>query len=270
MAIREDRRPTLASWPKRIYDWEELPSPFRPALESWRAQGLPLGNVTYIPRVHQYKDSPEYAAAWWGSSVLLQALGQGRLEVFRVELGDAVQVRYQVCLLRCSVTVFLRDGGQASFSYNKTKEDQLLPLLELLLGNPPDYVPAGTHPAEACWEQLRQDSYAMYFTSLLCRRYGGPIRSHLWFRGKEKSLLYFLRKQPPPEYFLAAMDRGLAAVSTDFYGTHVTYLPWAEIRPIPPADGDAAFTVSAAHGNSLTIPLLPGQAAQVRSFLAGL
>ena len=27
MNIREDRRPTLASWPKRMYDWSEVPAP---------------------------------------------------------------------------------------------------------------------------------------------------------------------------------------------------------------------------------------------------
>ena len=36
MAMFMDRRPTLASWPKRIYEWPELPEVFRPALESWR------------------------------------------------------------------------------------------------------------------------------------------------------------------------------------------------------------------------------------------
>ena len=59
MAIREDGRPTLASWPKRLYDWSELPEPFRPALAAWRDQGLPPGNVTYIPRVHQHTGGVE-------------------------------------------------------------------------------------------------------------------------------------------------------------------------------------------------------------------
>ena len=55
MAIREDRRPTLASWPRRIYSWNEVPARFRQSLEKWREEGLPPGNVTYIPKVHQYK-----------------------------------------------------------------------------------------------------------------------------------------------------------------------------------------------------------------------
>ena len=71
MAIREDGRPTLASWPKRLYDWSELPEPFRPALAAWRDQGLPPGNVTYIPRVHQHTGGVEYVTAWRGEEVLL-------------------------------------------------------------------------------------------------------------------------------------------------------------------------------------------------------
>ena len=41
MGVREDGRPTLASWPRRIYDWPELPARFGPALDSWRMRGLP-------------------------------------------------------------------------------------------------------------------------------------------------------------------------------------------------------------------------------------
>ncbi len=267
MAIRDDRRPTLASWPRCIQAWEELPPPFRPALEAWAAQGLPPQHVIHIPRVHQYAGGPEYAAAWWGDSVSLQTLRQGRLTGREIRPGETVQLRYQVRLLCCDVTACLRDGSQVSFSYNKTREDQLLPLLNLLLGNPPDFRPAADHPETPEWAQLRRDSYAMYFTSLLCCRYGGPPRAHLWFRGRERSLVYFLRKMPQPEYFLAAADRGLVVLSTDFYGTRAVYLPWEEVRIAPPADGDAALSITPAHGEGLSLPLLPGQAAQVRAFL---
>ena len=45
MGVREDGRPTLASWPRRIYDWPELPARFGPALDSWRMRGLPPEHV---------------------------------------------------------------------------------------------------------------------------------------------------------------------------------------------------------------------------------
>ena len=63
MKLVEDRRPTLASWPKRIYQWAELPQLFRPALEEWRGEGLPPGNVTYIPQVRQGVGEEEHAVS---------------------------------------------------------------------------------------------------------------------------------------------------------------------------------------------------------------
>ena len=270
MGMREDRRPTLASWPKRIYEWEDLPRVFLPGLEPWRKEGLPPGNVTYIPRVNQYADAPEYAVAWFRGMVLVQTLRKGVLEVRRLDPGSVAQVRYRVQLLRCQITAYLRDGGDVSFAYNKTKEELILPVLNLLLGNPAEFVPPAGHPAGGEWDRLRQQSYAMHHTSLLCYRFGGGIHTHLWLRGKEKSLLYFLRKAPPPEYFLGAMDRGLAAVVSNFYGIEAAYLPWGELRFFPPADGAGAFRVEAAHGPGLSIPLLPGQEERVRTFLGGL
>ena len=53
MRMQMDKRPTLASWPKRVYAWEELPEPFHPALREWKESGMPPGNVTYIPQVSQ-------------------------------------------------------------------------------------------------------------------------------------------------------------------------------------------------------------------------
>ena len=270
MAWLEDRRPTLASWPKRIYEWPELPEVFRPALGRWRQEGLPPGNVTYIPRVNQYASSPEYAVAWRPGEVMVQTARRDGLEVRQLRPEEVAQVKYRVELLRCQVTVYLRDGGELSFPYNKTKEELLLPVLDLLLGNAPDYAPPAAHAPGEAWERLRRENYAMYYTSLLCCRYGGEARSFTWFRGKEKNLLYILKKAPDPEYFLGEMDRGLAVVSTDFYGVQARYLPWEGLRLSPPEEGAAVFRGEAPRGPALEIPLLPGQDARVRAFLEGL
>ena len=77
MNIREDRRPTLASWPKRMYDRSEVPAPFRAALADWNAAGMPPGNITLIPRIHQYSGAPEYVTAWFGGEVSLQRMAGG-------------------------------------------------------------------------------------------------------------------------------------------------------------------------------------------------
>ena len=111
MNIREDRRPTLASWPKRMYDWSEVPPAFQPALTDWDAAGMPPGNITLIPRIHQYSGAPEYVTAWCGNEVCIQRMAGGKLDVWRIRPGDVAQVGYSVQLIKCTVTVWLEAGA---------------------------------------------------------------------------------------------------------------------------------------------------------------
>ena len=269
MAIREDGRPTLASWPKRLYDWSELPEPFRPALAAWRDQGLPPGNVTYIPRVHQHTGGVEYVTAWRGEEVLLLTVRAEGVEELLIRPGEVAGVRYTVQLLRCGVEAVLdRPGGpvRAGFFYNKTKEDQLFPVVNLLLGNPPDFRPRQTHPETPALARLREDSFAMHHTAKLCYRFGEPIREQLWLQGRNYGLQRF-RKQRP-EAFLALLDRGLAAIRTDFYGSETVYLEKGRIRGAAVGEADVpppgprrrpALVVETVLGETLAFPLLPGQ-----------
>lgn len=277
MAILEDRRPTLASWPKRIYDWSELPERFRPYLEHWCALGLPPGNVTYIPKVHQYKKGMEYVTAWLGEEVLLLAGGEQGVEAISVRPGQVVRVIYTIQLLKCSVEVLVDRGGEtvtAGFSYNRTKEDQLFPVLNLLLGNAADYHPRLTHPHSPELERLRMDSYAMYNNSKLCYRFGEPLQGSLWIPGRNYGLQTF-RKQKP-EYFMGKMDRGVVAIHTDFYARRTVYLTWDQIKETvvketafrgPGPRRRPALVLETIAGDPVAVPLLPGQETAAKAFV---
>lgn len=265
-----DRRPTLASWPKRIYEWGELPEHFLIALADWQGRGLPPENVTYIPRVNQYASDAEYVTAWFGGEVSLLAAQGSCVEKLSLCTGGEV-VDYTVQLLKCTVDAALPTGRRVSFSYNKTKENQLLPVLNLLLGNPPEYTPRAAHPAGAL-EALKKNSYAMYHVSALCYRFGGDILDSLWLRGRSYGLGWRRQK---PEWFLAKMERGLVIVATDFYGTRVDYLPWervafAEVEeasfPYPGPRRRLALTLGGKGNSCFTVPLLMEQREEAESF----
>lgn len=272
MNIREDRRPTLASWPKRMYDWSEVPAPFRAALADWNAAGMPPGNITLIPRIHQYSGAPEYVTAWFGGEVCLQRMAGGRLDVWRIRPGDVAQVGYSVQLIKCTVTVRLKDGGRTGFSYNKTKEDQLYPVLSLLLGQPADRRPPLRHPDSPAFAQLLQESYAMYYTSLLAYRFGGQVLDHIFLRGKNRSLLYLLQRRPDPECFCAMTDAGPVCILTDFYGTSVLYLPDSspcslQVKPLPRGKGSGLYLRTPEDEERLYFYLLPGQEGPAGAFV---
>ncbi|HJB67400.1 MAG TPA: hypothetical protein H9770_00960 [Candidatus Fournierella excrementigallinarum] len=271
MNILEDRRPTLASWPRRMYDWSEVPVPFQAALAGWNAAGMPPGNITLIPRIHQHSGAPEYAAAWFDGEVCLQRMAGGRLDVWRIRPGDVAQVGYSVQLIKCTVTVRLKEGGRAGFSYNKTKEDQLYPVLSLLLGQPAGRRPPLRHPDASAFAQLLQESYAMYYTSLLAYRFGGRILDHIFLRGKHQNLLYLLQRRPDPECFCAMTDAGLVCILTDFYGTSALYMPKSfpcslRVKPLPRGKGSGLYLHTLEDGEHLYFHLLPGQEGPAGAF----
>ena len=276
MAIREDRRPTLASWPKRIYNWNEVPARFRPALDRWRDQGLPPENVTYIPKVHQYKKGMEYVTAWLGEEVLLLAGGDLGVESLLVRPGDVARITYTIQLLRCSVEVLLDRGGEtvtADFSYNRTKEDQLFPVLNLLLGNAPDHRPRTSHPADLALERLQADSYAMYNDAKLCYRFGEPILDSLWVPGRNYGLQAFRTQRP--EYCVGKLDRGVVAIQTDFYARRTVYLTWDRLKEVAVKDAPfpgpgprrrPALVLETTCGGPVAVPLLPEQRTAAEAF----
>ena len=270
MAILMDRRPTLASWPKRIYEWAELPEKFQPALGAWRESGMPPGNVTYIPRVNQYADSPEFSTAWWQDEILLQTAHGSSVQCLRFRGADVAAVDYYVQLLRCTVTLTLsqeRGGHCGTFSYNKTKEEQLLPILNLALGRAPEHSPLSQHADTPALKQLLQDSYAMYNTAKLCYRFGDALQDFLWLRGKNRGLAR-LNKQKP-EYFVARMDRGIAWIQKDFYGTRMVTVRWEQFRQID-IQAHGKLESLCLEGNAGTLahfPLLAGQRERAEAFL---
>lgn len=124
MGVREDGRPTLASWPRRIYDWPELPARFGPALDSWRMRGLPPEHVTYIPKLHQHVSGMEYLTAWLGEEVLLLCDdGEGHLERTLIRRGEVTELTYGVRLLACQcgggATTGPRPEIRCDFRYNQ-------------------------------------------------------------------------------------------------------------------------------------------------------
>lgn len=141
-------------------------------------------------------------------------------------------------------------------------------MLNLLLGNPPDFRPRQAHPPTEALERLREDSFAMYHMAKLCYRFGEEIRDSLWLRGRSYGAA--LRRRQKPEYFLAKMDRGVVGLRMDFYGVEAVYLAWdrlagTEMRRAGPR-GRATLVLEAEYGADFAVPLLPEQQERAEAF----
>ncbi len=265
MKMQMDKRPTLASWPKRVYAWEELPEPFHPALRDWKQNGMPPENVTYIPQVSQKSREPEYAAAWWGEQVLIQTAQGNRVDALTLDAGRVRLCSYQVQLLRCLVEFEIEGAKRAVFSYNKVKEEQLRPVLNLALGNPPDFLFPIEHPQTVELQKLLKDSYAMYNISKLCYRFGTRLMDFLWLRGKDRNLF----RKVDPEYWIGATERGLTAISYDRYGTRTVWVRWENLTRVSlEEDGRRRYIrITPVQGMAVELPILAEQAGTSALFL---
>ncbi len=265
MRMQMDKRPTLASWPKRVYAWEELPEPFHPALREWKESGMPPGNVTYIPQVSQKSREPEYAAAWWGKQVLIQTAQRDQVDTISLDADRVHLCSYQVQLLRCLVELDIEGGKRAVFSYNKVKEEQLRPVLNLALGNTADFVFPTEHPQTMELQKLLKDSYAMYNLSKLCYRFGTRLLDFLWLRGRDRNLF----RKVDPEYWIGATERGLTAISYDRYGTRTVWLRWKNLTRLSmEGSGRSRYIrITSVQGMAVEFPVLEEQAGTGALFL---
>ena len=225
-----DIRPTLASWPKRIYEWHELPEEFHPSISGWRFQGMEPGNVTYIPRVHQGGRDEEYATAWWQDEVMIQISKNDDVETVVIKSGTVPAMVYEHQLLKCKIILPRKNGGELEFGFQQVKEDQLRPIINLLLGRPGENRFPTDHPDHS-FDWMLGDTL-MYHPSILCYRFDDKINDSVWFRSSLLVLPFIARRRPRPEYFFAAMDKGLVVIDRNFYRKRVFYFNWDDIKSI--------------------------------------
>ena len=225
-----DIRPTLASWPKRIYEWHELPEVFRPALEDWKKAGMEPGNVTYIPKVMQGKNDAEYATAWWQDQVMVQVYKEDALSVNVFTAGQVPSMMYEHQTLQCKVLLPLKDSGELEFGFAQVKEDQVRPVINLLLGQPADRPFPIDHPDHSMDWMIKQT--LMYHPAIYCYRFDDKINDSVWFRSSLWVLPFIARRRPRPEYFFANMDRGLVVIDRNFYRRRIFYFTWEDIASI--------------------------------------
>lgn len=264
-----DIRPTLASWPKRIYEWHELPEEFHPSVARWRFQGMEPGNVTYIPRVHQGGRDEEYATAWWQDEVMIQISKDDDVETVILKSGTVPAMVYEHQLLKCKIIIPRKNGGELEFGFQQVKEDQLRPVINLLLGRPGENLFPMDHPDHS-FDWMLGDTL-MYHPSILCYRFDDKINDSVWFRSSLMVLPFLARRRPRPEYFFAAMDKGLVIIDRNFYRKRVFYFSWDDIKSIKmePAQWrhGSGVTVVGKSGIVAKVPLIKDNILPMAEFL---
>lgn len=230
-AMLLDVRPTAASWPKKIFEWEELPQHFHRFVQEWVNDGMELEQMTYIPRIHKFKVwLPEHMITWHKDKVMLLCERRGEVKRTILDKDNVIVIEYSLQLLNVVVNVIFKQNGQyqkETFQYTRTMEEQLVPNLNLMLGNEPMNGLNVYKNENLDCKGLEAQSYLMFNYSKLAYRMGNSIQHYFWCRMEKK-----IRKidKDFPEYFVAMTELGLVLIDSQFYGISAVYLPYCSIK----------------------------------------
>ena len=227
------------------------------------------GHVTYIPAVHLGGKEPEFATAWWNDQVMIQRAKNGVVEPVVIAKGSLPALVYEHQSLRIKIYIPRKTGGELEFGYAQVKEDQIYPVISLLLGQPGDRPMPLDHPDNSM--EWLMDTTLMYHPSILCRRFDDNINDCVWFRSSVRVLPFLIRRRPHPEYFFADMDRGFVVIDRNFYRKRVYYYKWDDIVSIKMLPQQwkkrPGVVVKTKSGMDVTVPLLKANAEPVADYL---
>ncbi|WP_156136366.1 hypothetical protein [Candidatus Soleaferrea massiliensis] len=252
----------LQSWPKRIYQLTDLPEIYLPYLQDWLQKGMPVKHLTYIPREEALSGQPEYVLCWLQDEVMLLKTDFIGRKVKQVILSPdrIIRVDYSVSLLNCQVTLTYKEGDevlQEQFQYNKVKEEHIVPILNILLKNQPFYeMNVYTNENSTC-QYLSAYSYAMFNSSKLAYRLDSNMECYYWDKKQMKYIHQTSAKRKAvPEYFIGAMDKGIALIFSGVYDVKTIYLLWKNIRDIEiEREKSAQIRIETVQGDHYTIPV---------------
>lgn len=264
-----DSRPTVASWPQVIDNIKELPYAYREEVEKWLQKGMPLQNVTYVPGLHRlWKRQGEYAVAWFGDQVmLLRETSSTHADKAVISCREVVGVEYYQKLLNCCATVIYRQDGQIkreTFQFNKPKEPAFMPLLNIFLGNAPDYkINVFLEENPVCLDLIDQ-SYRMYNFSKMALRLDENVDTYHW---ESERFLYpqkVVKEEKIREYLIQLQGRGMTLIDAYDYGVGVVYLPWSSVEDL--GSGPKGFWVKAGD-KTYQIPISDGNQDAIYHFV---
>lgn len=267
------RVPTMATWPRRAADLSEIPELYRPELEPWLERRADA-RLLFIPLFDKRTGNrPEYTAAWDKNTLLLLVRRpEGTLIRTEIQQQAILQVRYFRSILDCNGTVAYRDGDavkNAAFHFNYSTEKEFVPIFNMLLGQPDDHAAnILDHENSACIA-LRDENYPLYNFGRLVYRMDNVLQDYFWTHHEYKEKWY-AREIMKTDYLVAAMGRGLAAMSFQTNRNHQAchYIPWNHLQRLI-LDGpekNCLLRIETGAPEPLTLPVQAAKYGQARDF----
>ena len=221
-------------WPRHVNTLEELPAPYRPHVEEWMEQGMPISQVIFVRQTnHWVTEKPEYVLAWMGRRLLyIQKQPLGGVAPTVIEADTIFYALYSHRLLDNRMTIGYSASNEPQtimLHFNAATEELFYPVFELLLRNP------FTQPSEARSKNqadtivsLQEKTFKMCSYLDFVYRFDDTILAYYWDKNitpeQQKRNAKSLKRIEDTEYLAALMGRGLALEKIAENAIDVAYL----------------------------------------------
>ena len=267
-------------WPRQVDSLEELPAPYRPYLQKWLDQGMPVSQIIFVRQTnHWVTEKPEYVVAWHKNRVLhVQRHLAGGVIPTEFSANTVLYALYAHRLLDNRLTVCFQgcNGPQkVLLHFNAAKEDLFYPLFELLLQN------AFTKPGEArernqaeTVASLREKTYKMCGYLELMYRFGDTISAYFWDKNitpeQQKRNEKSLKRIEDTEYLAGLMEQGVALEKISENCIDLVYVFRHAVRQVSlqsAADGSALLAVAGPGAETFYVPVKQQNLSEAQDFV---
>lgn len=266
-------------WPRHVNTLEELPAPYRPHVEEWMEQGMPISQVIFVRQTnHWVTEKPEYVLAWMGRRLLyIQKQPLGGVAPTVIEADTIFYALYSHRLLDNRMTIGYSASNEPQtimLHFNAATEELFYPVFELLLRN------TFTQPSEARSKNqadtivsLQEKTFKMCSYLDFVYRFDDTILAYYWDKNitpeQQKRNAKSLKRIEDTEYLAALMGRGLALEKIAENAIDVAYLSRSavgEASVVSSAQGELSLCFPCVSGESFFVPVKPENRPEAEAF----
>lgn len=224
-SAKADNRPTIAEWPVRIWEQEEIPPEYRECVKQWMRDTFASYDFVLSPKRRTAPDSFEYLFGYGKDEALYLRLREQGMQRVSFKREDVTSVQTSRELLNAEILVtYLEDGRerQCSFPYVPSTYYLYDPFLNWLLKLPKDFdlpLEERSHPRP---DRLFQDSVPMYNYSLAAYRLGEGFEDYT-YRFEVHRRKWMPWRTFRKEWLRVPMERGEFCLYSANYLTQCTY-----------------------------------------------
>lgn len=221
----QDKRPTMAEWPIRIWCMEEFPNEFKEYAMKWMTKDFSEYNFVFAPKRRTAENSFAYVFGYDDDTILYLKNCDGEIEQTTLSCSQIMCIITRRELLNAEIRIIYNENMEEKvleFPYVPSTYYLYDPFLNWMLGLSKDFTPAIAERAHPRPETLYHESLTMYNYSLSAYRLGNGFSDYV-YRFQKHRKKWMPWKVSLEEWLDVNMERGTFKIHSLGYLTECSY-----------------------------------------------